>query len=198
MAQLIALVGASGVGKTVLAQALAKAYPFETRYESHVERPFQSLFKGDVRYALANQIDYLLLCAEQERELRASHRFGLMDGGLDQDFHGFTRLFHSRGLLTNPEFDLCRRTYELLRELLPPPDLVVRLCADEATVANRLARRNRINIASAEDTAMFDAFLDEWLVSIPTDQLLVLDVSNETLFYQRSVEVVLDRLGISR
>lgn len=196
MGQLIALVGASGVGKTALAQALANAYPFETRYESHVERPFQSLFKGDPRYALGNQIDYLLLCAEQERELRASHRIGLMDGGLDQDFHGFTRLFHSRGFLTDPEFDLCRRTYELLRELLPPPDLIVRLCADEPTVADRLARRNRINIANAEDTALFNAFLDEWVASIQTDRLLVLDVTNENLFYQRSVEVVLAKLKI--
>lgn len=198
MAQLIALVGASGVGKTALAQALAKANRFETRYESHVERPFQSLFKVDVRHALANQIDYFLLRAEQERELRASHRVGLMDGGLDLDFHGFTRLFHLRGLLTDPEFDLCQRTYALLRELLPPPELIVRLCADAATVADRLSSRDRINIASAEDTTLFDAFLDEWLVSIPPDQLLVLDVSNETLLYQRSVEVVLDRLGISR
>src|SRR5688572_952818 len=103
MGQLIAIVGVSGVGKTALVQALARAYPFETRYESHEERPFQSLFKSDTRFGLANQIDYFLLRAEQERELRATNQMGLIDGGLDLDFHGFTRLFHSRGLLTDPE-----------------------------------------------------------------------------------------------
>ncbi len=94
MSNLIAIVGASGVGKTALVHALAKAYPFETAYEGHAERPFQALFKEDSRYALANQIDYFLICAEQEKQLRASPRIGLMDGGLDLDFHGFTRLFH--------------------------------------------------------------------------------------------------------
>ena len=49
----------------------------------------------------------------------------------DLDFHGFTRLFHSRGLLTNPEFDLCQRVYSFLRALLPRPELIIRLRADE-------------------------------------------------------------------
>src|SRR5215211_9050373 len=126
MGKLIAVVGASGVGKTTLVRALAKAFPpvlptmhrddpgtahqgmcvsslegFQTAYEGHADRPFQSLFKEDRRYALANQIDYLLVCAEQEKQLRASPHIGLMDGGLDLDFHGFTRLFHRRGLLTD-------------------------------------------------------------------------------------------------
>src|SRR5512134_3252917 len=117
MGKLIVIVGPSGVGKTTLVRALAQAYPFETAFEQHLERPFQSLFKQDKRYALANQMDYLLYRAEQERVLRAAPQTGLVDGGLDLDFHGFTRLFHARGLLTDAEFDLCQRLYELLRGL---------------------------------------------------------------------------------
>lgn len=191
---MIAIVGASGVGKTALVRALAEAYPFATAYEQHTERPFQTLFKNDARYALANQVDYFLLRAEQEKRLRASQQIGLIDGGLDLDFHGFTRLFHSRGMLTGPEFDLCRGVYNLIREFLPRPELIVRLRADESTVARRLAARDRINIASAEDTALFDSFLDEWLASVPAGQVLELDVSNETLEYKRSVDTVLDTI----
>ena len=84
MNKLIAVIGASGVGKTALVQALAKAHPlvlstvegFATAYEQHAERPFQTLFKNDSRYAFANQIDYLLLRAEQEKALRASPKLG--------------------------------------------------------------------------------------------------------------------------
>ena len=96
MSKLIAIVGVSGVGKTALVQALAKAHPFATAYEQHAERPFQALFKNDSRYAFANQVDYLLLRAEQEKTLRASTQIGLIDGGLDLDFHGFTRLTSTR------------------------------------------------------------------------------------------------------
>jgi deoxyadenosine/deoxycytidine kinase len=193
MSKLIAVVGASGVGKTALVRALAKAYPFETSYEGHAERPFQARFKNDSRYALANQIDYLLLRAEQEKRLRASPQLGLIDGGLDLDFHGFTRLFHLRRLLTDSEFDLCRRVYIFLREVLPRPELIVRLHADELTVARRLSARDRINIANVEDTVIFNAFLDEWLKTIPPERILELDVSNETFEYERSVGIVLDR-----
>jgi len=201
MTELIAIVGASGVGKTALVRALAKAYPFQTAYEEHAERPFQALFQQDTRYALANQIDYLLLRAEQEKRLRTSSPFcsqtGLIDGGLDLDFHGFTRLFHSRGLLTDPEFDLCRHIYDFLCETLPRPELIIRLYADESTVNSRLATRDRINIARAEDTALFNSFLDEWLATIPTDQVIELDVSNETLNYEQSVHTLLRVLALS-
>ena len=194
MNKLIAVVGASGVGKTSLVQALARAHPFVTAYEQHAERPFQTLFKNDSRYAFANQIDYLMLRAEQEKALRASEQTGLTDGGLDLDFHGFTRLFHSRGLLTDPEFDLCRRVYNFVRATIPRPELIVHLQADEIRVASRLSRRNRINIANVEDTALFNSFVDEWLAGVPSENLLQLDVSNEDIDHSKSVNVILGRL----
>jgi deoxyadenosine/deoxycytidine kinase len=197
MNKLIAVVGASGVGKTAIVHALAKAYPFETALEDHTGRPFQALFKNDSRYALPNQIDYFLLRAEQEKTLRASSQLGLIDGGLDLDFHGFTRLFHHRCLLTDPEFDLCQRVYNFIREVLPRPELFIRLRADERTIANRLSTRDRINIAHAKDTVLFDSFLDEWLASIPPEQILELDVPDETLDYERSVNIVLERIQTS-
>lgn len=197
MNPLISVVGTSGVGKTALVEALSRTGRFVTAYEQHTERPFQVLFKQDRRYAIANQVDYLLLRAEQEQALRDSmtaSRIGLMDGGLDLDFHGFTRLFHRRGLLSDPEYDLCRRLYTFIRASLPLPDLIVRLCAHEGVVADRLAVRNRINIASSQDTSLFNSFLDEWLTSLSPGQLLTLDVSHETLEYKQSIETILKHL----
>ena len=192
MSKLISIVGASGVGKTTFMNALAKSDNFASAYEQHQERPFQMLFKQDKKYALANQMDYLLLRAEQEKELRALAQIGLIDGGLDLDFHGFTRLFLSRNLLSQTEFDLCRRLYRFIRAALPLPELIVRLNVDVETVASRLSKRERINIANAEDTALFNSFLDEWLASIPSTQVLTIDVSKETLDFAKSVSIVLE------
>jgi len=195
MNKLISVIGASGVGKTALAYALAKSHPFVTAFEEHEERPFQALFKQDKRYALANQMDYFLVRAEQEKVLRASSQIGLLDGGLDLDFHGFTRLFLSRNLLSQNEFDLCRRLYSLIRKTLPAPELIVRLKADEGTVADRMSKRKRINIANAEDTILFNTYLDEWLASIPPLQILELDVTNESIEYLTSVEKILKKIA---
>ena len=113
---------------------------------------------------------------------------------LDLDYHGFTRLFHARGELSDSEFDLCRRFYELTRSLLPLPDLIIHLTAREEIIHARLALRQRINIASAEDTTLFNRFLDEWLATIPADRLLRLDISNEGLKFPRSLPEILGRL----
>jgi deoxyadenosine/deoxycytidine kinase len=192
--KLIVIVGPSGVGKTTLARALCEKRNFAIAYEQHSERPFQTLFKQDPKYALANQLDYLLFRAEQERELRNGNNPALMDGGLDLDFHGFTRLFHAHGWLNDAEFDLCRRFYEHTRSLLPPPDLIVALSVAEETISQRLAARSRINIASSEDTSAINAYIADWLDSIPASRLLHLDVSGESSNYTKSVQIILDRL----
>ena len=131
MNKLITIIGSSGVGKTALVQALTKKFQFETALEQHLERPFQALAKEDARYILPNQMDYLLLRAEQEKQLRNCQKIGL-NGRRPRS--GLPRIYRplSQPQPAQPnEFDLCRRFYQLTRELLPLQGLIVRLRADQ-------------------------------------------------------------------
>ncbi|MBL8098143.1 MAG: deoxynucleoside kinase [Anaerolineales bacterium] len=195
MKPLIVIIGASGVGKTTLMQALCKKYDFAVAYETHDERPFQKLFKQDIKYALANQLDYLIHKAEQEKELRQLDKPAVMDGGLDLDFHGFTRLFHAHAWLSDLDFDLCRRLYNLIRSTLPPPELIVMLHAEEKIIRQRLATRNRINIASSKDADLLEKFISQWLESINQEKVLRIDVSNESIDYTQSISKIMEKLN---
>ena len=181
MGKLIVIAGNTGVGKTTLCRALCAARPFAVGLEQHAERPFQALMAADpARYAVANQVDYLLLRAEQERALRADPRPGLVDGGLDLDFHGFTRLFHARGYLDDAGFDLCARLYRMLRALLGPPDLILYLTAPLDVVAARYAARGRpLEIARRDDLARMDVLVAEWMAGVSDAPIINVDAGRD-------------------
>ncbi len=195
MGRIILVVGNSGVGKTTLTAALSTARPLATGLEQHAERPFQALMAADpCAYALANQVDYLLLRAEQERMLRAGPLTGLIDGGLDLDFHGFTRLFHTRGYLDTAAFGLCARLYDALRDLLGPPDLIVHLIAPLEVLIDRYARRGRaLEIARREDLADMERFVAAWLGQTAVPVIRV-DAADDGYCSPRSVGLLLERI----
>lgn len=193
MGQLVVVVGNSGVGKTTLVNALAELAPFAVAREQHEERPYQALMKADPqRYALANQLDYLLLRAEQERAIRQSSATGLVDGGLDLDFHGFTRLFHQHGYLTDAEYDLCRRLYDQLRAGLGPPDLIIRLVAPVGVIAERYAQRGRtIEITQMADLLALGQLVDAWLDSLPSEACLTIDAATDDVLHRPQLDRLL-------
>jgi deoxyadenosine/deoxycytidine kinase len=176
---LVAVVGNSGAGKTTLVQALQRIGNFTLGLESHAERPFQQRLAAGLRqFSLPNQIDYLLLRAEQERGLRAQPGIGLVDGGLDLDYWVFTHHFYNQGWMELEEFELCERLYCLIRRLLPTPDLTIVLDAPLALAENRLETRQRpIEVAKAPDLAALKTLLDAWVAQIPTPQRMTLDAS---------------------
>jgi deoxyadenosine/deoxycytidine kinase len=198
MGRLVMVVGNSGAGKTTLVNALAEAAPFAVGREQHAERPFQALMKADPpRYALANQLDYLLYRAEQERSLRQSPADGLIDGGLDLDYYGFTHLFHHKGYLSDAEFALCERLYRQLRLGLGPPDLIVRLVVPLDVVAQRYARRGRpLEIAARQDLAALGRFVDGWLDRLPASSVLSIDAVADELIDPDTVELLSERINL--
>jgi len=195
---LIAVIGNTAVGKTTLVERLKQAAPFTTGLEQHAERPFQRLLVEDLRggrgrrYALANQLDYLLLRAEQELAIRSQSGRGLVDGGLDEDFYVFTRGFHALGILDDAEFALCERFYRFVRALQPEPDLYLLLHAPLQLLAARMKQRARpVEIATVDSLPLLQQQIDAWMQRIPPERLIVLDASTPALLTPQGIERLL-------
>lgn len=192
LGKLAAVVGNTGVGKTTLVEAICRHADYVCATEDHEGRPFQELFTQDHhRYALANQLDYMLRRADQEIQIRKGYLPGIQDGGLDQDFNVFTRLFHQKGYLTGDEFNLCQRQYDLIRSFLPAPDLIVWLQASPDVIADRFQQRSRrLSIAQTGDIEAIDNLLNSWLESIEAEKLFIVDGGKEDQLYESIIKLI--------
>jgi deoxyadenosine/deoxycytidine kinase len=179
MSTLIAVVGNVGVGKTTFTQRLCAATGFVAALEDHAARVFHGdVARGEQHATLANQIDFLLMRAEQEQTIRGGPAVGVQDGGLDQDFWGFTQLFARTGALGPFEFALCQRLYTMLRHALPPPDLFVHLVAPLPVLHARYTRRNRdTELTTADDIATLEQLIQAWLAQITHAPVITIDVT---------------------
>lgn len=199
MGTLVSIVGNSGSGKTTLARRLQETGRFPVFFEQHTERPFQAAFARDPRYGLANQIDYLLYRAEQERAIREQPGVCIQDGGLDLDFYVFTVLFHRRGFLDAEEFNLCGRLYDTLRGLMPAPEVFIQLTAPLPVMAQRKAGRGReLDISAVEDLAVMEDLLRAMQAEMgrrtPPPRWITVDSGGEDEQYIRAVGRVLHLL----
>ena len=167
MGKIVEIIGNTASGKTTLAKALFDTGQFSCALEQHRERPFQAAMAANhPRYAFTNQVDYFLLRAEQEQDLRKQDLPGIIDGGLEEDFYLFTRLFLRKGYLQQAEYALCERLYATLRKGLGKPDLMLWLDVPVSIAAQRFqSRRRELEIARANDLDDLELFLQEWMRS---------------------------------
>jgi len=136
----VAVEGPIGVGKTSLVERLAARFSGVKVLED-VGNPFlEAFYKGVPGAAFQVQIFFLLSRYQQHVELRQGDLFTRLvvaDYTMAKD-----RLF-ARLNLTDPEFALYDRLYNLLVPSLPKPDLVIYLEASVEVCLERIRRRGR-------------------------------------------------------
>ncbi len=145
----VAIEGPIGVGKTALAELLVRRLQARPVLEQIEENPFLERFYRDPRgYAFQTQLFFLL---SRHRQLQEIFQAGMVmvEGALvpeqavvsDYLFEK-DRIFATLNL-TEHELALYYRIYELIRQDIPKPDLVIYLQAELEVLLARIRLRGR-------------------------------------------------------
>ena len=176
MGKLITVAGNLGAGKTTLTRLICEQGGYMPYWERPEEHPFQKNFTDDMRkWALANQMEFLLYRCEQELRIWQDNQIAVMDGGIEQDFHVFTKNLYDKGHLIADEFRICERFYHFVRSLLPPPDIIIRIIIDTPTLLQRRIKRVRNTVDqlfTAQEFVDIEMLLDGWLKGEVSSQVL--------------------------
>ncbi len=137
----IAVEGAIGAGKTSLARLLGRQYDARLLLEKDNENPFIAKFYED-RKAHAFQTQIFFLLSRYNQYLSLAQR-DLFDSVvlIDYLFHR-DRVFAQLNLESH-ELRLYEQIFDLLKEKVPSPDLVIFLQADTDVLRRRVEKRNR-------------------------------------------------------
>lgn len=137
----IAVEGPIGVGKTSLAELLAREFNGRFILEDVDTNPFiKNFYKDRQKFAFQTQLFFLLSRYQQQKDLSQQGLFNqatLVDYIFAKD-----RIFAHLNLDDN-ELTLYEQIYKLLDARIPKPDLVVFLQAKTEILIERIKKRNK-------------------------------------------------------
>ena len=173
----IAIEGPIGVGKSSLAEFLAKELNGRTLIEEVDGNPFLSNFYSDIKkYAFQTQLFFLLSRYRQQRELAQGNLF---EKGVVIDYILAKDKIFAYINLEDDEISLYESIYKLLVPTVPRPDLVIYLQARPEVLLNRVRKRGveyERNISLDYLKTLSDAY-NEYFFHYNETPLLVVNTS---------------------
>jgi len=126
----VAIAGNIGAGKTTLTKLLAKHYKWKPHFESVDENPYLDDFYNEMeRWSFNLQVYFLNSRFRQILELRKTGEKIIQDRTIYEDAHIFAPNLHAMGLMTNRDYDNYSSLFNLMENLVTPPDLLIYLRA---------------------------------------------------------------------
>ncbi|WP_245612749.1 deoxynucleoside kinase [Kosmotoga pacifica] len=137
----LAVEGVIGVGKTTLVRYLSRRYFLPTVLEVVEENPFLEKFYEDMdRWAFQTQLFFLLSRFNQQTELAKKLKEGA--GAVSDYIFEKDHLFASLTLKDDQKM-LYEKIFNLLREQVPKPELIIYLYASVDVLMSRITLRDR-------------------------------------------------------
>ena len=176
----IAVAGNIGSGKTTLTGMLAKHYGWEALYESVDNNPYLASFYQDMqRWSFNIQIYFLNSRFRQVLDIRKRKKDVIQDRTIYEDAYIFAPNLHEMDLMATRDFDNYSQLFELMKQFIQAPDLLIYLKADVSTLVTQIHKRGRayedsIRLSYLEN---LNEQYEKWISNYQDGRLLVVDVN---------------------
>lgn len=138
----IVIEGNIGAGKTTLAKKIANEYNGQFIPEDFAENPFlPKFYKNPEKYSFPLELSFL---ADRFHQLNKEIRNrDLFKSFVVSDYYFTKSLIFSRNTLSDDEYGLYRRIFDIIYTSLPKPDLYVYLYLNIHNLMKNIKRRGR-------------------------------------------------------
>ncbi len=196
--RLIVVAGNIGSGKTSLTERIGARLGWQTAFESVADNPYLADFYNDMRsWSFHLQIFFLGHRAQQYLELANSPQSAILDRSIYEDAYIFSRALHHMGNLNERDYQAYRRVFDLIVGKLPPPDLLIHLCAPVPVLIKRIRSRAREieSSVSAEYLTLLESFYDEWMQNFDICPVLTIHTDDLDFVKQpKALNIVVKRI----
>ena len=177
----IAIAGNIGAGKTTLTTLLSKHYGWIPNYETVDDNPYLNDFYVDMqRWSFNLQIFFLNSRFKQVVDIQKSGKTVVQDRTIYEDAEIFAPNLHDMGLMSTRDFENYRSLFNLMIELIQPPDLLIYLRASVPTLVNQIQQRGREYEESIrlDYLKMLNERYEIWVSKYKASKLLVVNIDD--------------------
>ena len=183
----IAIEGNIGAGKTTLVNKIADDFNAKTVLERFADNPFLPKFYEDqMRYAFPLEMSFLADRYQQISDDLA--QFDLFKDFIVADYHIFKSLIFAKVTLSDDEYRLYRKLFEIIYKEMKKPDLYIYLYQNTERLLQNIKLRGREyeqNIPAEYLEKINHGYLD-YIKSQPDLNVLIIDVSDRDFLKNQS------------
>lgn len=141
---IISIAGNIGVGKTTLAERLAKTFGWKVYYESVINNPYLDNFYKDMkRWSFNLQIYFLSHRFRTLKTMTELKESAVQDRTIYEDVEIFAKSLYEQGYMAERDYKTYRDLFYDMIPYIPSPDIIIYLKASPAVLLERINKRGR-------------------------------------------------------
>lgn len=177
----IAVAGNIGAGKTTLTKLLSKHFKWEAHFEDVDDNPYLDDFYHSMeRWSFNLQIYFLNSRFRQILDIRKTGKKTIQDRTIYEDAFIFAPNLHAMGLMTNRDYTNYKSLFDLMEDLVGPPDLLIYLRSSIPNLVKQIHARGRDyeNSISIDYLSRLNERYEAWIQTYDKGKLVIIDVDN--------------------